>query len=45
MSDKGLFVFSTHDEVSSRNKSKLLELNSEHPIAKLVSECRGFHSK
>ena len=45
MSDKGLFVFPTHEEVWSRNKSKLLELNSEHPIAKLVSECRGFHSK
>jgi hypothetical protein len=29
MSDKGLFVFPTHEEVWSRNKSKLLELNSE----------------
>ena len=45
MSEKGLFVFSTHEEVWNHNKSKLLELNSEHPIAKLVSECRGFHSK
>ena len=45
MSDKGMFVFPTHEEVWSRNKSKLLELNSEHPIAKRVSECRGFHSK
>ena len=45
MSDKGLFVFPTHEEVWSRNKSKHLKLNSEHPIAKLVSECRGLHSK
>ena len=45
MSDIGLFVFPTHEEVWSHNKSKLLQLNSEHPIAKLVSECRGYHSK
>jgi sulfite reductase beta subunit-like hemoprotein len=36
MSDIGLFVFPTHEEVWSHNKSKLLQLNSEHPIAKLV---------
>ena len=42
MSDKGLFVFPTHEKVWCRNKSKHLELNSEHPI---VSECRGCHSK
>ena len=45
MSDIGLFVFPTHEEVWSHNKSTLLQLNSEHPIAKLVSECRGYHSK
>ena len=45
MSDKGLFVFPTLEQVWGHNKSKLLELNSFYPIAKLVSECRGSHSK
>jgi hypothetical protein len=34
MSEKGLFVFPTHQQVWDHNKIKLLEVNQSYPIAK-----------
>jgi len=45
MSDNGLFVFPTHEEVWTHEKGKLLEANKQFPIAKLVAVGHGFHSK
>lgn len=45
MSDRGFFVFPTHDEEWSHNKSKLLEVNKLFPVAKLTSVGKGSHSK
>lgn len=45
MSDRGLFVFPTHDEEWSHNKSKLLEVNKLFPVAKITAVGKGSHSK
>jgi signal recognition particle subunit SEC65 len=45
MSDRGLFVFPTHEEEWQHNKSKLLELNQTYPIAKMTAVSQGPHSK
>lgn len=45
MSDRGLFVFPTHDEEWSHNKSKLLEVNKLFPVAKITAVRKGSHSK
>ena len=41
MSEKGLFVFPTHQQVWDHNKVKLLKVNQSYPIAKLsaISKC------
>lgn len=45
MSDRGLFVFPTHDEEWFHNKSKLLEVNKLFPVAKITAVGKGSHSK
>lgn len=45
MSDRGLFVFPTHDEEWSHNKSKLLEVNNLFPVAKITDVGKCSHSK
>ena len=44
MARTGLFVFPTHDLEWQHNKSKLVELNQNHPIAKVSAENRGLHA-
>jgi hypothetical protein len=41
MSEKGMFVFPTHQQVWDHNKVKLLKVNQSYPIAKLsaISKC------
>ena len=45
MSSNGLFVFPTHDQEWEHNKTKLLELNKQHPIAKMSAVNKGPHAK
>ena len=45
MSANGLFVFPTHQEVWTHNKSKLIEVNTQFPIARVNAVSSGFHSK
>jgi hypothetical protein len=45
MSDRGLFVFPTHDEEWKHNSEKLIEINQEHPVAKINAISKGPHSK
>lgn len=44
MSEKGLFVFPTHQQVWDHNKIKLLEVNQSYPIAKLSAISKGVHA-
>jgi hypothetical protein len=44
MSEKGLFVFPTHQQVWDHNKIKLLDVNQSYPIAKLSAISKGVHA-
>jgi hypothetical protein len=44
MSEKGLYVFPTHQQVWDHNKIKLLEVNQSYPIAKLSAISKGVHA-
>ena len=44
MDSHGLFVFPTHQEEWERNKSKLLQQNQYHPVAKVKAEMNGPHA-
>ena len=43
--EETLFVFPTHEEKWIQNKSKLLQLNASHPIAKINAVSKGIHSQ
>ena len=45
MASRGIFVFPSNNEVWDHNKSKLLDLNSKFPIAKITAISKGHHSK
>ena len=44
MQENGLFVFPSHADEWSHNKSKLLETNKSHPIAKIDAKTEGIHA-
>jgi hypothetical protein len=44
MSEKGMFVFQTHQQVWDHNKIKLLNINQSYPIAKLSAIGKGVHA-
>ena len=45
LSENGLFVFPTHEEVWGHNKMKLLEVNETYPVAKSNAISHGIHAK
>ena len=45
LSENGLFVFPTHEDVWGYNKMKLLEINETYPVAKSNAISRGMHPK
>ena len=44
MSEKGLFVFPTHQQVWDHNKIKLLKVSQSYPIVKLSAIRKGVHA-
>ena len=45
MNEKGFFIFPTNQKAFGHNKEKLLELNTNFPIARLSAICQGPHAK
>lgn len=45
LSDKGLFVFPTHDEEWKHEREQLLEMNQEFPVARINAISKSAHSK
>ena len=43
--DNALYAFPTHEAEWEHNKSKLLEINTRHPIAKIKALCQGRHAQ
>ena len=44
MTARGLFVFPTHEAEWNHNKTALLKVNQQHPVAKVSAQMEGMHA-